>query len=59
LKRALAIQEHVWGPEHTAIAITLGHLGAAYESQGRLGEAESTYERSLAIWEKALGPNSN
>jgi len=28
LKRALAIQEYVWGPEHTAVATTLGHLGA-------------------------------
>ncbi len=34
----------------------LNDLALLYNSQGRYGEAEPLYQRSLAIDEKALGP---
>ena len=34
----------------------LNNLAALYRNQGRYTDAEPLYKRSLAIWEKALGP---
>ncbi len=44
------------GPEHPDVATSLNNLAALYQAQGRYAEAETLYERSLAIREKALGP---
>jgi tetratricopeptide (TPR) repeat protein len=38
------------------VATSLNNLAALYETQGRYAEAEPLYQRSLAIREKALGP---
>ncbi len=39
------------------MAASLNHLAALYQAQkGRYAEAEPLYKRSLAIFEKALGP---
>ncbi len=38
------------------MAASLGGVAALYHAQGRYAEAEPLYQRSLAIWEKALGP---
>ena len=38
------------------MAISLNNLAALYDAQGKYGEAEPLYQRALAIWEKALGP---
>jgi hypothetical protein len=35
----------------------LNNLAGLYEKQGDHAEAESLYKKSLAIMEKALGPN--
>jgi CHAT domain-containing protein/tetratricopeptide (TPR) repeat protein len=35
----------------------LNNLGFLYLKQGRYADAEPLYKRSLAIWEKALGPS--
>ncbi len=35
---------------------SLNNLALLYEAQGKYAEAEPLYERSLAIWEKALRP---
>ncbi len=35
---------------------SLNNLAALYHDQGKYAEAEPLYKRSLAIWEKALGP---
>jgi tetratricopeptide (TPR) repeat protein len=35
----------------------LHYLATLYTTQGRYAEAEPLYKRSLAIWEKALGPD--
>jgi tetratricopeptide (TPR) repeat protein len=39
------------------VAQSLNNLALLYGAQGRYAEAESLYKRSLAIREKALGPN--
>ena len=38
------------------MAASLGGVAALYQAQGRYAEAEPLYQRSLAIREKALGP---
>ena len=35
---------------------TVNNLGALYSDQGRLKDAEMMYERALAGYEKAMGP---
>ena len=37
--------------------VSLNNLAALYEAQGRYADAEPLYKRSLAICEKALGPD--
>ncbi len=39
------------------MATSLNSLGALYQSQGEYTQAEPLFERSLAILEKALGPD--
>ncbi len=41
---------------HPAVATSLNGLALLYQAQGKYAEAERLFERSLAIWEKALGP---
>ncbi len=38
------------------MAASLNNLALLYQAQGRYAEAEPLYQRSQAIWEKALGP---
>ncbi len=40
----------------TDVAQSLNNLALLYQAQSRYAEAEPLYRRSLAIWEKALGP---
>src|SRR5262249_35134999 len=42
--------------EHPNVAISLNNMAILYRDQGRYDEAEALYKRSLAISEKALGP---
>jgi tetratricopeptide (TPR) repeat protein len=51
-----AISDPPHGPEHPDVANSLNNLAALYYSQGQYAKAENLYERALAIWEKALGP---
>ena len=39
-----------------SLGMGLANLGLLYNQQGRYSEAELLYQRSLAIKEKALGP---
>jgi tetratricopeptide (TPR) repeat protein len=39
------------------VATSLNNLAALYRAQGKYAEAEPLYQRSLAIREKALGPD--
>ena len=40
---------------HSGAAAYLTNLAELYRAQGRYADAEPLYQRSLAIWEKALG----
>jgi tetratricopeptide (TPR) repeat protein len=39
------------------VATSLNNLAALYDTQGDYAKAEPLVKRSLAIWEKALGPD--
>ena len=56
-KQALAALQEAekFGPNDQRFAISLLFLGRVYQDQGQYSRAEPLYQRSLAIWEKALG----
>ena len=56
MKRALAIDEKSYGPEHPNVAIDLNNLAQLLQDTNRLGEAEPLMKRALAIDEKSYGP---
>ena len=39
------------------LAMSLNNLAALYDAQHKYAQAEPLYKRSLAIWEKVLGPD--
>jgi tetratricopeptide (TPR) repeat protein len=49
---ALNIDEQVFGPEHSEVAIDLSNLAEIYRTLGRYEEAKSLLERALAIWKR-------
>jgi TPR repeat protein/CHAT domain-containing protein len=57
LKRALALREAAFGPDHPDLFKGLGQLAAVYSALGRYSEAEPLLTRALAIGEKAFGPD--
>ena len=57
-RRALAIFEQTFGPEHYEVASNLHNLAAVLCARGDLDEAEKLYRRALAIKEKLLGAES-
>ncbi len=57
LRRALAIAEAIYGPDHPEVAICLNNLALLLEEMNRSGEAEPLYRRALAIGETSLGPD--
>ena len=46
-----------FGASDPRLATSLFYLAELYREQSRYAEAEPLYRRSLAIWEKALGPD--
>ena len=56
LKRAIAVDGKVRGPDHPGLAATLDKLATLYQAIGRYGAAEPLLKRAIAIDEKALGP---
>jgi tetratricopeptide (TPR) repeat protein len=56
MRRALAIDEKSFGPEHPRVAIRLNNLALLLQATNRLGEAEPLMRRALAIDEKSFGP---
>ncbi|MCD4685755.1 MAG: tetratricopeptide repeat protein, partial [Anaerolineae bacterium] len=54
-ERALAIDVHVHGPEHSRVAIWLNNLGLLLKTLGDLPAARQHYERALAIDERVYG----
>jgi tetratricopeptide (TPR) repeat protein len=56
-RRALAIAEASYGPDHPGVATALNNLALLLRATNRLGEAELLYRRALAIAEASYGPN--
>ena len=46
-----------FGDEDVRLATCLNNLALLYNTQGQYGQAEPYYQRALAIYEKALGPD--
>jgi tetratricopeptide (TPR) repeat protein len=57
LKRALAIAENVYGPDHPDVAAIANNIGANLKAHGDPAGALQYIERALAIGEKAHGPD--
>jgi tetratricopeptide (TPR) repeat protein len=57
-RRALAIFERTFGPEHFEVASNLHNLAAVRCARGDLDQAEKLYRRALAIKEQLLGQDS-
>lgn len=55
-RRALAIDEASYGPEHPEVAIRLNNLASVLKATNRLAEAEPLMRRALAIDEARYGP---
>jgi tetratricopeptide (TPR) repeat protein len=54
-RRALALAEQTFGPEHPRLAELLNQLGRTFYLMGRFEEALDHHNRALAIQEKTLG----
>jgi tetratricopeptide (TPR) repeat protein len=52
-----SIREQQLGTDHPDVATSLNNLAMLYNSQGRYGDAEPLFVRSLSIWEQQLGPD--
>jgi tetratricopeptide (TPR) repeat protein len=56
-RRAVAIGERAFGPDHPDTATHLNNLALLLDDQGRYTEAEPLYCRALTIREQVLGPD--
>jgi tetratricopeptide (TPR) repeat protein len=56
-RRALAITERSYGPDHPLVAICLNNLATPFRAANRLAEAEPMIRRALEIDEKSVGPD--
>jgi|GEM_PF-5932547 len=54
-KRNLALNEKIYGAEHTETAAAYNNLGLLYNDMGNLEKALEMYQKDLAISEKVLG----
>ncbi|MEM9491929.1 MAG: tetratricopeptide repeat protein, partial [Myxococcota bacterium] len=54
-REAAMIYETLFGPDDFRLATALTHIGGTLRSMGRFEEAESHYERAIAILGQALG----
>ena len=55
MRRALAIDEKSFGPDHPKVGIRLNNLAQLLQATNRLAEAEPLMRRALAIDEKSFG----
>ena len=56
MRRALAIDEQSYGPDHPNVARDLNNLAQLLQATNRLPEAEPLMRRALAIDEQSYGP---
>ena len=54
--KAALKEAETFGVDDTRFATSLNNLAVLYLAQGQYAQAEPLYQRSLAIWEKTLGP---
>ena len=57
MRRALAIDEKSFGPDHPNVARDLNNLAALLQDTNRLAEAEPLDAPGVAIDEKSFGPD--
>jgi tetratricopeptide (TPR) repeat protein len=57
MRRAIAIDEKRYGPDHPDLARHLNNLARLLEDTGRLDEAEQHLRRAIAVFETSLGPD--
>ncbi|MHB9134392.1 MAG: FxSxx-COOH system tetratricopeptide repeat protein [Armatimonadota bacterium] len=57
MRRALAIDEQAFGPDHHKVAIRLNNLAQLLKATNRLTEAEPLMRRALAIDEQTFEPD--
>ena len=57
MRRALAIDEASYGPDHPKVAKGLSNLARLLKDTKRLTEAGELVQRALAIDEKSYGPD--
>ena len=53
--QALAMREHLFGPDHADVAASLNTLALLYVAQAQYGKAEPLYVRAIATGEQTLG----
>jgi tetratricopeptide (TPR) repeat protein len=57
MRRALAIDENRYGPDHPNVAVYLNNLAQLLQDTNRPGDAEPLMRRALAIDENSYGPD--
>jgi tetratricopeptide (TPR) repeat protein len=57
MRRALAIDEQSYGPDHPNVAARLNNLAVLLKATNRLAEAEPLMRRTLEIDERSYGPD--
>jgi hypothetical protein len=55
-RRALAIDENSYGPDHPAVATDLNNLALLLRATNQMSEAEPLLRRALAIFGNSYGP---
>lgn len=53
--QALRIREHMYGPTHPEVGLSLGHLAVIHQIRGDLDRARSFYRSSLSILDEFPG----
>ena len=56
-RHVLAINEALYGPDHSDVAVSLNNLAQVLKATSRPREAEPLYRRALAITEGSYGPD--
>lgn len=54
-RRAIAIEEAVYGPRHPETAVTINNLAQSLKMMGLFNEAEEKHRVALGIFEETLG----
>ena len=58
LRRAIAIDEAIYGTDNSEVAVDLTNLGELLKGHGQDAAARTALDRALAIYEKRFGPQS-